>query len=148
MIFIHNSCRMNKVHRVLFRLPPTCHGGKSPYGDAMPTKINPKSLNSLQLRTLAIFQRLATLEQHVHRAHDDGAVTIWNLPHPHGDHFHLGSEVVPSRDASGLANPAVWSALERKGLIKGEFPHAVTLSREARDYPVGPLGIFAENADH
>ena len=44
-------------------------------------------------------------------------------PDPHGDHFHLGEAVVATRDASGLRNPAVWVALERKGLIRSMYPH-------------------------
>ena len=39
------------------------------------------------------------------------------LPNPHGDHFHVGRAVVSTRDAAGLANPAVYGALERKGLL-------------------------------
>ena len=36
----------------------------------------------------------------------------------HGDHIHIGEAVVASHDATGLRNPAVWIALERKGLVR------------------------------
>jgi hypothetical protein len=114
----------------------------------MPAKMNPKNLNALQLRTLAIFQRLAQLPAHVAETSEDGAVTLVNLPHPHGDHFHVGHAAISARDASGLTNPSVWAALERKGLIQGAFPAMVTLTREALEYPVGQLGIFFEHAHH
>jgi ribosomal protein S19E (S16A) len=114
----------------------------------MNSRLNPKKLNPLQLRTLAIFQKLATMERHVAQVTGDGAVTLWNLPHAHGDHFHVGDAVIRTRDASGLTNPSVWAALERKGLLEGEFPTMATLSREALEYPVGDLGLFTEHSDH
>ena len=115
----------------------------------MPPKYNPKGLNPLQLRTLAILQRLATLEPHVAAVDDaSGAVTLWNLPHAHGDHFHVGDAVLRTRDASGLHNPSVWAALARKGLIEGEFPHILKLKPDGRDYATGDLGLFMEHSDH
>jgi hypothetical protein len=38
---------------------------------------------------------------------------------------------VASRDATGLRNPAVWAALERKGLIRSSPPTAI----------ITPLGL-------
>jgi hypothetical protein len=112
----------------------------------MPPKVNPKSLNPLQLRTLAIFQRLASLEEY--GPEPNGAVALTSLPHPHGDHFHIGPAVILTRNATGLSNPSVWSALERKRLIVGDFPDTVTLLKEGVDYPTGALDIFIEHSDH
>ena len=61
----------------------------------------------------------------------------FRLPHAHGDHFHVGDAVVSGRDATGLANEAVWTALERKGLIKSLFPMAVVLTPSGLDYDTG-----------
>ena len=111
----------------------------------MQTRPNPKNLNPLQLRTLAILQRLALVAG---APNPDGSVFLSQFPSPHGDHFHLGHAVVRTRDASGLMNSSVWLALQRKGLMTGDFPHALTLSAEALSYPVGDLPIFNEHADH
>ncbi len=88
------------------------------------------------------------LEQHVAATAEDGTLTLWNLPHAHGDHFHLGHAVVRTRDASGLNNPSVWAALERKGFIQGAFPDMLKLLPEGQNYPVGALDIFMEHSDH
>ena len=40
-------------------------------------------------------------------------------------------------DATGLANEAVWTALERKGLIKSAFPNAVVLTPAGLAYDTG-----------
>jgi ribosomal protein S19E (S16A) len=111
-------------------------------------KANPKNLNSLQLRTLAMFQRLATVAAHIVDTHADGSVTINDLPAPHGDHFHVGSAVVATRDASGLRNEAVWLALQRKGLVQSDFPDGVTLTRAGLDYETGVTGLFIEHHHH
>ena len=50
---------------------------------------------------------------------------------------HVGDAVVRGRDATGLANEAVWSALERKGLIKSLFPMAVVLTPDGLAYDTG-----------
>jgi hypothetical protein len=112
----------------------------------MPPKVNPKSLNPLQLRTLAIFQRLATLPHSM--SQPDGSIALGPLPHPHGDHFHIGPAVILTRNATGLTNQGAWSALERKGLIRGDFPHTASLTRAGVDYPIGPISIFIEHSDH
>ena len=84
---------------------------------------------ALQLKTLTLFQALAQLPDHARPA-EDGGVLVGDLPHPHGDHFHLGDAVVASRDATGLANQAAWVALERKGLIRSRFPAAAVVTKE------------------
>lgn len=113
----------------------------------MPSRKNPLNLNPLQLKTLTLLQALARLPGHGQPAHEPGAVLVGNLPRPHGDHFHLGDAVVLSRDATGLANPAAWSALERKGLIKSMFPDAAILTADGLAYDTG-LGAILHRADH
>lgn len=103
----------------------------------MPAKANPSKLNPLQLRTLAILQELARDPQHALPPDAEGAVAITNLPHPHGDHFHVGNFMVSSRDASGLFNEAVWKALERKGLARAAFPQVISLTPQGLAYDTG-----------
>jgi hypothetical protein len=83
----------------------------------MPSRPNPLKLNALQARTLTILQELARVPNFASPPEEDGSVPIRHLPEPHGDHFHVGAAVVRTRDASGLANPAVYGALARKGLV-------------------------------
>src|ERR1700758_2703729 len=91
----------------------------------MPPKKNPLNLNALQLRTLTLLQELAHLPDYSRPGGEPGSVVITNLPLAHGDHFHLGEAVVTARDATGLRNPAVWVALERKGLVRWLSDHAM-----------------------
>jgi ribosomal protein S19E (S16A) len=84
----------------------------------MPPKSNPLRLNALQLKTLTLLQEMARLPAFSRPAGSAGDVAIESLPHPHGDHFHLGDAVVAARDATGLYNHGVWQALERKGLVR------------------------------
>ena len=100
----------------------------------MPPRKNPLNLNALQLRTLTLLQELARLPDYSRPGDEPGSARITGLPYPHGDHFHLGEAVVASRDATGLRNPAVWAALERKGLTRSMSDHAV----------VTPLGLGYE----
>jgi hypothetical protein len=115
----------------------------------MAAKRNPLNLNSLQLKTLTLFQALARLPEHARPAPgEDGAVIVSDLPRPHGDHFHLGDAVVLSRDATGLANPAAWAALERKGLIRSAFPHTVMVTAAGLAYDTGLEATILHRADH
>lgn len=114
----------------------------------MPPKRNPLNLNPLQLKTLALLQALARLPDHAAPVGAEGAIRVTNLPHPHGDHFHLGDAVVVSRDASGLGNPAAWTALERKGLIRSMFPDAAVLTPEGLAYDTGLSDAILHRADH
>src|ERR671924_1823736 len=100
----------------------------------MPPKRNPLGLNSLQLKTLTLLQELARLSDYSRPGEEPGTVAV-RPPAPHGDHFHLGEAVVAARDATGLRNPAVWAALERKGLIRSTFPDGVVVT---------PLGLGYE----
>lgn len=115
----------------------------------MPPKNNPLKLNPLQLRTLALLQELARHPATSTRDPQSGEATITHLPHAHGDHVHVGELVVSARDASGFSNPAVWSALERKGLVRGSFPHAaITLTALGLAYDTGLGGLRASHSDH
>ncbi|HET6158490.1 MAG TPA: hypothetical protein VFE34_09115 [Dongiaceae bacterium] len=107
----------------------------------MALKKNPLNLNPLQLKTLTLFQALSQMEG-IAAPHDDpsgepGHIMISHMPRPHGDHFHLGSYVVRAQDASGLANESVWTALERKKLIKSLFPMACVLTPTGVSYETG-----------
>ncbi|HLI20197.1 MAG TPA: hypothetical protein VKV32_03705 [Stellaceae bacterium] len=112
----------------------------------MPPKRNPLGLNPLQLKTLTLLQALARLPEHAQREGD--AIRVANMPPPHGDHFHLGDAVVATRDASGLFNEAAWIALERKGLIKSDFPDAALLTPAGQEYDTGLLDRIVHQSDH
>lgn len=113
----------------------------------MPPKKNPLKLNPLQLKTLTLFQELARHPETSTKM-DSGEVVITQLPRPHGNHFHVGSRVVMTSDATGLQNPAVWAVLERKGLIRGAFPAAVTLTAEGTGYDTGLRDAILHGSDH
>jgi hypothetical protein len=118
----------------------------------MPSKKNPLNLNSLQLKTLTLFQALSQMEG-VGSPHDDpsgepGHIMISHMPRPHGDHFHLGNYVVRAQDASGLANESVWVALERKKLIKSLFPMACVLTPAGAAYETGLAGDILHQGGH
>ena len=113
----------------------------------MPAKRNPLNLNPLQLKTLTLLQELAQLAGKP--AEDDpSGVAITELPNPHGDHFHLGEAVVAVRDATGLRNPSVWAALERKGLIRPKLPEAVILTPAGQQYDTGMRDTILHRAEH
>src|ERR1700686_2232844 len=113
----------------------------------MLTKKNPLSLNALQLKTLTLLQELARLPEYSRPGEESGSVVV-RLPYPHGDHFHLGEAVVATRDASGLRNPAVWAALERKGLIRPKLPEAVILTALGQEYQTGMEEAILHRAGH
>jgi hypothetical protein len=103
----------------------------------MAPRRNPLQLNPLQLKTLILLQELARLPAFSRPADEAGDVAITRIPEPHGDHFHLGDAVIAARDASGLANPAVWAALERKGLVRALDRGGAVLTVLGRDYSTG-----------
>lgn len=113
----------------------------------MAPRKNPLSLNPLQLKTLTLLQELARSPGHAAPA-AEGGVLVRDLPRPHGDHFHLGAALVLARDASGLGNPAVWTALERKGLIKSMFPDAAILTHAGLAYDTGLARTILHRGDH
>lgn len=115
----------------------------------MPPKKNPLHLNPLQLKTLTLLQALALLPDHASPGTEPGSIRVANLPHPHGDHFHLGGAAVAARDATGLFNPAVWVALERKGLIlRAAFPVEALLSEAGLTYDTGLGDQILHRANH
>ena len=113
----------------------------------MPKK-NPLNLNALQLKTLTLMQALARLEGHGSPANEPGHILVSGLPHAHGDHFHVGDAVVSGRDATGLANEAVWTALERKGLLRSMFPLAAALTPAGLAYDTGLRDTILHRAHH
>jgi hypothetical protein len=113
----------------------------------VPLKPNPLKLNKLQLRTLALAQVLANDPNSGQRDDVSGEVTLMSLPQPHGDHLHIGGFVIAARDASGFANPAVWTALARKGLTRTD-PMGVTLTVDGLNYDTGLGDRFAAPSDH
>ena len=114
----------------------------------MPPKKNPLKLNPLQLKTLTLFQELARDPHYSTRDAASGDVAIAHIPHPHGDHFHVGAQTVMARDATGLSIPSVWVALERKGMIRGDFPYAVTLTAAGIAYETGMEAEIFHGSDH
>jgi hypothetical protein len=114
----------------------------------MPPRRNPLNLNALQLKTLTLLQELARLAGKPAAENEPGGVAITELPHPHGDHFHLGQSVVAAKDATGLRNPSVWAALERKGLIRPKLPEAVILTEAGQQYDTGMQETILHSAGH
>jgi hypothetical protein len=111
-------------------------------------KVNPKKLNALQAKTLTILQVLAADENSAQREPDTGRPFITNFPSPHGHHFHVGSYVVASADATGLRNEAVWVALERKGLAESRPPFGILLTDEGMAYDTGLKSKILHGSDH
>jgi hypothetical protein len=109
---------------------------------------NPKSLNSLQLKTLVILQALADDRRFANEPEEDGSVLIHSLPQAHGNHFHVGDAVVAGKDASGLSNVNVYNALARKGLVLGGPRGLPILTAEGRSYDTGVGGTILHRADH
>jgi hypothetical protein len=111
----------------------------------MPAKKNPLNLNPLQLKTLTLLQELARWSG---PPDGDGSVRVEELPHPHGDHFHVGEAVALTRDATGLGNEAVWMALERKGLLRSEFPAAAIVTAAGLAYDTGMRDQILHRGHH
>jgi hypothetical protein len=114
----------------------------------MPPKRNPLNLNPLQLKTLTLLQELAQVTGKPAAEDEPGALAITELPNPHGDHFHLCEAIVAARDATGLRNPSVWAALERKGLIRPKLPEAVILTPAGQQYDTGLRDTMFHRAEH
>lgn len=114
----------------------------------MPLKRNPLNLNPLQLKTLTLLQELARVAGRPAAEGDPEGIAITQLPNPHGDHFHLGEAVVSGRDATGLRNPAVWAALERKGIIVAKLPEAVILTPLGQQYDTGMREQILHRSGH
>jgi len=110
-------------------------------------KQNPAKLNPLQLKTLTLLQTIARIPGAT-RAEADGSVAILQFPHAHGDHFHLGDATVMSGDATGLENQNVWNALNRKGLIRSEWPHQIAITAEGLGYDTGLADKILHRGGH
>ena len=110
-------------------------------------RTNPKKLNPLQLRTLAILQAIARQPSLADPPQQDGAVAIHTLPHRHGDHLHVGAAVVSAREATGLDNPNVLNALARRGLVRHGTTGLPSLTLEGRNYPTGLAATVLHGAD-
>ncbi|MEO8302072.1 MAG: hypothetical protein ABI608_09775 [Rhizomicrobium sp.] len=102
----------------------------------MSPKANPSKLNSLQLRTLTLLQAIAQIPG-ASNLTPEGDTAITQFPHAHGDHFHIGEASVAASDATGLENENVWNALNRKGLIRCEWPNQIALTPEGVAYETG-----------
>jgi hypothetical protein len=113
----------------------------------MPPKKNPLQLNPLQLKTLTLLQELACLADFSRPGEEPGTVAV-RPPEPHGDHFHLGDSVVAARDANGLRNPAVWAALQRKGLLRSMFPYGGVLTALGLEYETGMREAILNKGGH
>src|SRR3954454_8624293 len=115
----------------------------------MAPKRNPLNLNPLQLKKLTLLQELARIAaKPAAEDAEPGSLAITEFPHAHGDHFHLGESVVASRDATGLYNPGVFAALERKGLVRPKFPEAVVLTPAGQQYDTGMRDTLLIRAAH
>ena len=114
----------------------------------MPSKRNPLNLNPLQLKTLTLLQELGRVAGKPAAEDEPGGLVITQLPDPHGDHFHLGDAVVAGKDATGLANEAVWNALTRKGLARSAWPNAITLTAEGLAYQTGLAEHILQHSGH
>lgn len=114
----------------------------------MPARPNPLRLNPLQLKTLTVMQALAQERDFADPPAEDGSVRIHSLPHPHGNHVHLGRAMVALRDLSGLGNPSVLNALARKGLLKGGTDGAYTLTGAGLDYDTGIADQILPGGEH
>ncbi len=111
-------------------------------------KKNPLKLNPLQLKTLTLFQELARYPELATHNAETGEIFLSQIPHPHGNHFHIGRKTVSSADATGLSNQAAWVALERKGMIRSGFPNAVVLTKEGAAYETGIADQILHGSDH
>ena len=114
----------------------------------MPDRPNPLKLNPLQAKALTILQELARQPGFANPPDADASVQIKVLPEPHGDHFHVGAAVVRSRDATGLFNPAVYGALERKGLAQLGPRGLPVLTPAGLAYPTGLEEEMLHRPDH
>lgn len=114
----------------------------------MPDRPNPLKLNPLQAKALTILQELVRQPGFADPPEADGSVPIRTLPEPHGDHFHVGSAVVRSRDATGLFNPSVYGALARKGLVVPGPSGLPVLTPAGLAYETGLAAEVLHRADH
>ncbi len=75
-------------------------------------------------------------------------IRLLRLPSLYGDHIHIGRYVVSARDASGLSNNTMWTALERKALLHRVNSLPATLTKDELDYNKGLADKFWTRSDH
>ena len=114
----------------------------------MPPKKNPLKLNKLQLRTLALVQVICDDPTMARKDDDSGEALITRMPHAHGDHMHVGQFVVSSKESSGLQNPLVWNALDRKGLVRRGDAAEIVITALGLSYDTGLSDRFLAPSDH
>jgi len=105
-------------------------------------------LNPLQSKTLVLLQVLASDPDSSMKLDDTDDVKITRLPHAHGNHMHVGSYTVTSKDASGLFNEAVWIALVRKGLVRENWKDEMVITAEGLAFSTGLEEKFMSASDH
>ena len=103
----------------------------------MPMRKNPLRLNKLQLRTLALTQLMAKDKELSETNPGDDEVTVSTVPSPAGGTVQIGSIAFSARDASGLSNPSVWKALERKGIIRFDSSLRIVVTATGLNYDTG-----------
>jgi len=105
-------------------------------------------LNALQSKTLVLLQILARDSDSATPVGDNGDIRITRLPHAHGNHMHVGEFVIASRDATGLSNKSVWTALRRKGLVRENWEEEIILTAEGLAFSTGLENKFLTASDH
>ena len=110
-------------------------------------RANPLKLNRLQCKTLALLQALAELPRYATPGPEEGETVISSMPPAHGNHFHLGPYIVFARDATGLANRSVFTALIRRGLVRDAGAGTV-LTAAGKDYETGVAEAILHRSDH
>ncbi|MBO0335256.1 hypothetical protein J0X12_16665 [Sneathiella sp. CAU 1612] len=105
-------------------------------------------LNALQSKTLVLLQILARDPDSATPVGDNGDIRITRLPHAHGNHMHVGEFVIASRDATGLSNKSVWTALSRKGLVRENWEEEIILTAEGLAFSTGLENKFLTASDH
>ncbi|MCF8465868.1 MAG: hypothetical protein K9G33_00545 [Sneathiella sp.] len=105
-------------------------------------------LNPLQSKTLVLLQLLARDPDSSAAVPDSDDVRITRLPHAHGNHMHVGDNVVAAKDASGLYNKSVWAALCRKGLVGENWEEEIILTASGLAYSTGLEKKFLAASDH
>ena len=79
---------------------------------------------------------------------DSEDIKITQLPHAHGNHMHVGSYVITSKDANGLSNNAVWVALSRKGFVRENWKDEIVITAEGLAFSTGLEEKFISASDH
>ncbi|MFT6557387.1 hypothetical protein [Sneathiella sp.] len=114
----------------------------------MPTKPKAIKLNPLQSKTLVLLKILAKDPDSSQPVDGCDDVRITRMPHAHGNHMHVGDFTVSAKDASGLSNPSVWTALARKGFVGENWPNEVVVTAKGLAFTTGLEEKFVSPSDH